>query len=65
MAQYFDVLGILPWWVKYCLLKSDRLEPSMVRVHDQFVVPVSRFIESFVTPPAGKNIILVAQKSRA
>jgi len=62
MAHYFDALGILPWWIKFCLLKSNTIEPAAVRINDRWVVPVSRAIESVLTPPLGKNVILVAEK---
>ena len=65
LARYFDMLGILPWWVKYRLLKSKTLKPSAVRIHDCFVVPVSRSLERILTPPCGKNIILVGEKTTA
>jgi Methyltransferase domain len=63
MSRYFDVMGVLPWWVKYRLLKSSRLEPSTVQLYDKYIVPVARVGEGFVKPPLGKNLILVAEKS--
>ena len=62
LARYFDVLGVLPWWLKYRVLKSNSLEPGEVRVYDRCVVPICRTLESFVSPPFGKNIILVAER---
>jgi SAM-dependent methyltransferase len=63
LAHYFDLLGIAPWWLKYCLLQSKTMEPAAVRLYDRFVVPTSRVFESVVRPPIGKNIVLVAAKS--
>lgn len=61
-SSYFDFPGIVPWWVKYRLLKSLTLESGAVKFYDQFIVPVVRRIESLAPPPIGKNIIVVAQK---
>jgi SAM-dependent methyltransferase len=61
-SQYFDFLGIAPWWVKYRLLQSDNLEPMGVRLYDKFVVPIAILLERVVTPPAGKNLLLIAEK---
>lgn len=61
-SDYFDFLGIAPWWIKYRLLKSDTMESSAVRFYDRFIIPVARRVESLVAPPIGKNIILVAEK---
>ena len=62
LSRYFDMVGVLPWWVKYRLLKSETMEAGAVRFYDRFVVPVARVAEGLVAPPVGKNIILVAEK---
>lgn len=59
---YFDFAGIVPWWVKYRLLRSDSMEPGLVKLYDRCVVPFIKFAERIVPPPAGKNILLVAEK---
>ena len=61
-SRYFDVLGVLPWWVKYRLLQSKEMEPGAVRFYDQRVVPVAKTLESSLTPPIGKNVLLIAEK---
>lgn len=61
-STYFDFPGIAPWWFRYCLMKSDTLEPGAVRFYDRFIVPALRRIESVVTMPIGKNIIAIAEK---
>jgi SAM-dependent methyltransferase len=63
LENYFDLFGIVPWWLKYCLLQSKTMEPSAVRFYDRMVVPWSRRLESRFTPPIGKNLVLVAQKN--
>jgi len=62
-SGYFDLFGILPWWVKYRLFKSAKLERGAVKFYDRLVVPGIKVAESAVTPPIGKNIFLVAEKS--
>lgn len=61
-AKYMDFLGIAPWWIKYCLFRSKTMEPALVNLYDRFVVPAIRGIESLKEPPAGKNILLIAEK---
>jgi SAM-dependent methyltransferase len=60
-SEYMDLLGIVPWWIKYRLLGSTTMDPRTLRLWDKYVVPVSRSIESAIKPPAGKNIILVGE----
>jgi 2-polyprenyl-3-methyl-5-hydroxy-6-metoxy-1,4-benzoquinol methylase len=62
LSSYFDLPGIAPWWVKYCLLKSDAMGPAGVRLYDRFVVPATRRLESIISPPLGKNVIAIARK---
>ncbi|MDT5269256.1 MAG: hypothetical protein QOH49_1442 [Acidobacteriota bacterium] len=61
-SVYFDAAGVLPWWVKYRLLRSEKMEPAAVRFYDRFCVPALRRVESIVPPPLGKNVLLVAEK---
>lgn len=61
-SRYFDLLGVIPWWVKYRLLQSDRMEPGAVTFYDRRVVPIARTLETRIRPPLGKNILLVAEK---
>lgn len=62
-AGYFDAAGILPWWIKYRILRSSRMEAGAVRLYDQLVVPIVSRLEAWLPPPLGKNIILVAEKT--
>jgi len=62
LSTYFDITGIAPWWVKYCLLRSAGMNPGIVKFYDRFIVPAARGIESRFPPPIGKNVIAVAEK---
>lgn len=61
-SAYFDAAGVLPWWLKYCVLRSEKMEPAAVRFYDDFCVPLLRRAEALVPPPLGKNVLLVAEK---
>jgi SAM-dependent methyltransferase len=61
-AIYFDSAGVLPWWLKYRVLRSERMEPGAVKLYDALCVPLLRRVEALVPPPAGKNVLLVAEK---
>jgi len=61
-SVYFDLAGVAPWWVKYCLLKSDSMEPGLVKLYDRCVVPLVKVAERVLPPPLGKNVLLVAEK---
>lgn len=64
LSSYFDVLGIIPWWIQYCVLQSETMEPGAVRFYDRYVVPISQFLQRFIHPPLGRNLILVAEKAK-
>lgn len=61
-SKYFDLAGILPWFVKYKLLKSDSLDSGAVTLYDQLAVPFVKGMERFLRPPLGKNVLLIAEK---
>lgn len=61
-AKYFDMAGIIPWYINFVLLKNS-ISGSNVDMYDRMVVPMMRVIEQLVSPPIGKNVLLVARKT--
>lgn len=61
-AKYFDLAGIIPWYVNFVLLRNS-IGSRSVSLYDTLVVPTMKRIESVVPPPAGKNVLLIAQKT--
>ena len=61
-STYFDFAGVLPWFVKYRILRSEVLGGGAVEAYDRLVVPIFKRIESMVKVPIGKNILLIAEK---
>ena len=60
-ARYFDIAGVLPWYVNFVLLKRD-LGGAGVALYDRLVVPPMRIVERAITPPIGKNLLLIARR---
>jgi hypothetical protein len=61
--RYFDVLGVLPYFVVYRLLRSQEISGSTMWGYDRVLVPLSRMLQAMLRkPPFGKNVILVARK---
>jgi SAM-dependent methyltransferase len=60
-AHYFDLAGILPWYFNFVLLKNS-FNASSVALYDKLIVPPMRVFETLLTPPIGKNILVVARK---
>ncbi len=58
--RYFDLAGVLPWYVNFVLLRRP-MTTAGVSAYDRWVVPVMRRLERWFSPPIGKNILLVAQ----
>lgn len=61
-SRYCDLAGVIPWWMKYRFLRSDKLEPQTVKLYDRYAVPAVKALESILRPPLGKNILLVGEK---
>jgi SAM-dependent methyltransferase len=60
--QYFDLASVLPWWLINTVSRKNAFDPNMVSFYDQFVITESRFLEKRISPPIGRNIIIVAEK---
>ncbi len=60
--RYFDLPGVLPWYIKYRLMRSLKMESGAVQLYDKAVVPIIKPIESIIAPPIGKNLLVIAQK---
>lgn len=61
-AHYFDIAGVLPWYLHFTLLGRGMGRGS-VAIYDRLVVPPMRRLESLVRPPIGKNVLLVARRN--
>ena len=61
-SKNFDAAGVLPWFVKFRLLRSMDMDQRSVSIYDRLVVPIVSRLESIVPVPIGKNLVLVAEK---
>ena len=62
LKRYFDLAGVFPWWLINKVGKRTNFDPRMMNIYDRYFIPVTRFIEKRISPPFGKNIIIVAEK---
>jgi len=62
-ARYFDIAGVLPWWLFNTLGGKVDFNPLVVKIFDSAFVPALRVLERVIRPPFGKNIILIAEKA--
>ena len=60
--KYIDMLGIIPWYINFVLLKRS-LDPKSTKLYDSFIIPLVKRIDKLFESPVGKNLILVAQKT--
>ncbi len=62
LLKYFDIAGILPWFV---MCKLFRTPPGgrSVALYDKIVVPAMQIAEGILSPPMGKNLLLVARRT--
>ena len=61
-ARYFNLGGIIPWYVNFVLLRNSFGNVS-VSLYDRLAVPTMKMIERVVPPPIGKNVLLIAKKA--
>ena len=59
--NYMDFTGIFGWYLFYRLL-GKKMKAAEVRFYDKYVVPFTKIAEKIMTPPIGKNLLVVARK---
>lgn len=59
--RYMDLPGALAWWLFNTLGGSTAFNRRMVSFYDRFLVPPARALERWLTPPFGKNLVVVAR----
>jgi len=62
--HYFDLLGIIPWWLVNTVGGKKRFDSRLSKLYDRIGVPITRAIEGFAPPPFGKNLLLVARRNK-
>ncbi len=60
--RYFDLAGVLPWYVAGRVLKRDRFDAAAAHGYDRLVAPVMSRVERVLPKPIGKNLIAVARR---
>jgi SAM-dependent methyltransferase len=60
-VKYLDSFGLVPWFLAFVWLKRT-ITMGKVSLYDKVVVPILRKLEGVVTPPIGKNLLLIAKK---
>ncbi|MDQ2974607.1 MAG: class I SAM-dependent methyltransferase [Acidobacteriota bacterium] len=61
-STYFDLMGVLPWWIQYRLLRASTLKPGAVKFYDSYLVSITKAFESLVAPPFGKNLLVIGER---
>jgi SAM-dependent methyltransferase len=56
-----NLLGGVAWWLAVKRGGVGAPKPGMLKVYDNVVVPVTRFVENRVTPPFGQSVLGVAR----
>ncbi len=64
MARYFDLLGVVPWWIVHTVMGVTRFHGDLLAVYDSIGVPTTRLLERLIAPPIGKNVVLAAQRPK-
>ena len=62
--RYFDLPGVLPWYLFMVLLGGD-LNPWKAGLYDRVAVPALRWFDRLVPSPFGKNLLYVGRKDAA
>ena len=61
-CAYMDFTGVFAWGLINTLGRSTNLNPRAMQIYDQFIIPVTRTLESVIPAPIGKSLVLIARK---
>jgi SAM-dependent methyltransferase len=64
-VRYFDLLGVVPYWLMYRVFDVQRLGAVSSGGYDRIVVPLSRMLERLIPTPRGKNLVVLARRPTA
>ena len=59
--KYFDIVGIITWFMAFKLIKMSPSSGNM-SFYDKCIIPTLRFIEQLIPPPIGKNLVAIGRK---
>jgi SAM-dependent methyltransferase len=62
--RYFDLLGMVPWFVTGRLLRQETVGSGSAKFYDQYIVPLCALVDNVTKPEMGKNLICVAHKAK-
>ena len=62
--RYFDLPGVLGWFLATRVLKRATIRPLDVRRYDRYVVSWSSKIEHWLEPRVGKNLLAIGRKPK-
>ncbi len=61
-SNYFDFMGVLPWYLLNTLGGITTFNSFLMSVYDVLFVPITRALESWMSPPIGKNLIAIGRQ---
>jgi SAM-dependent methyltransferase len=64
LARYFDLVGVLPWFITGRVLRRKEFSEGAAKLYDLCGVPMGRLMERLFEPPIGKNLVLVARRPK-
>ena len=60
--RYYNIVGYLAWWWKFCVLKNRNFKVAEVRLYDRVIFPIVNFLEWHICrPPIGQSLLVIAR----
>jgi len=64
----FNLIGALGWYINYCLFKrkntNNTSTTNQMTFFDEYLVPLSKFVEGLVRPPIGLSYIAILEAKK-
>ncbi|MBY0403577.1 MAG: class I SAM-dependent methyltransferase [Cyanobacteria bacterium] len=59
ILRYFNFVGILGWWVRFCLLKQKEFDKRSIGMFEK-IAPFIKAWENRIPPPIGLSLVAIA-----
>jgi SAM-dependent methyltransferase len=60
--RYFDVLGVVPWFIAGRVLRQGAFDARAAGLYDRVAVPLGVVVERHLSPPLGKNVVCTSRR---
>lgn len=61
--RYSNFIGYFLWWLSFKVCRRKTMSSAQVKLHDRFIFPITRWMETHIgSPLVGQSILVIARR---